>query len=195
MPESTDLLFVHVLEKIVSDPVLETEWVDLLSQLEYVGSRKIVKSVKFESVSPRILKHIAEEADHAWKLKALTVRRGLPPERSWAQGFFSQNGWDYFQKLDRAISASVEGVGCYPAVSWIVEKRVMQVYPAYLEMTRDDAIRDVLFGIISQERTHSAQFDSMVDVSLRGYATDVERKLWKEFLDGVWEKIERLTPQ
>src|SRR5687768_2024353 len=37
-----------LLDRLVASPEAELEWIDLLSQLEYVGCRKIVKSVGFE---------------------------------------------------------------------------------------------------------------------------------------------------
>jgi hypothetical protein len=171
------------LERIVADPSLETEWIDLLSQLEYVGCRKIVKSVGFEAVSLDVLRHVSEEASHAYLLKAVAEQGGLGG-RSWRDGRFSEAGWRYFQELDHRISAlpGAEGLR-YPGVSWAVERRVLAVYPAYLEVTRNEALRRALRRILAQEREHAEQFGQAVFPD--GFSTAaarIEETLWPEFI-------------
>src|SRR6185295_17796202 len=98
-PLGPDPALEAFLRKVSADPGLELEWIDLLSQLEYVGCRKIVKSVRFEGVSLDILRHVSEEASHAFLLKSVAEQGGLP-ERSWREGRFAEAGWGYFQELD-----------------------------------------------------------------------------------------------
>src|SRR5215831_20723061 len=122
----------ELLARIVASPDAELEWIDLLSQLEYVGCRKIVKSVGFESVSLEILRHVSEEASHAFLLKAVVEEGGLR-DRSWREGRFAEAGWRYFQSLDQRVSAFSGSEGLrYPGVSWAIERRVLAVYPEYL---------------------------------------------------------------
>src|SRR5258708_5302121 len=116
-PLSQDSSILDFLSKIVAVPELELEWIDLLSQLEYVGCRKIVKSVAFEAVSLEILRHVSEEASHAFLLKSVVEEGGLRG-RSWREGRFAEAGWRYFQGLDQRISSLPGSPGLrYPPAS------------------------------------------------------------------------------
>jgi len=169
-----------ILSLIVSDPRLELEWLDLLSQLEYVGCRKIMKSVSFDAMTGDALRHASEEASHAYLLKALVEKKGL--KRSWREGRFSQIGWDYFQTLDQEVSVICVDQP-YPAVSWAIERRVLMVYPAYLKSTNDAEVKRVLAQILAQERGHARQFDEFeFPESVREKIISVEEKLWVEFV-------------
>ena len=174
------------LAKVAGDPELELEWIDLLSQLEYVGCRKIVRSVGFEAVSLDILRHVSEEASHAFLLKSVVEEAGLRG-RSWREGRFSAPGWRYFQGLDRAVSAlpAPESLR-YPGVSWAVERRVLVVYPAYLEVTRHEPLRRTLRRILAQEERHGEQFSAGgFPDGYREKAAAIEESLWPEFIAGA----------
>jgi len=49
-----------VLSAIVANPAGEAEWLDLLSQLEYVGCRKIIKAIPYHQIDEGILQHVSE---------------------------------------------------------------------------------------------------------------------------------------
>src|SRR5437868_2781849 len=119
-PLTGDPSILEFLGKLVAAPEMELEWIDLLSQLEFVGCRKIVKSVAFEAVSLEILRHVSEEASHAFLLKSVVEEGGLR-DRSWREGRFAEAGWRYFQGLDQRISALPGSEGLrYPGVSWAI---------------------------------------------------------------------------
>jgi len=177
--------FLSFLESVANDPARECEWVDLLSQLEYVGCRKIIKAVPFERVDLSLLQHVAEEASHAFLLK-----KAAGPYfagRSWPEGRFSALGWKYFQTLDRAVSeAIVDKNECYPVVSWAVERRVMEVYPAYLKITKNPAVKEALSIIVEQEKRHGKQFDGWnIPLDQKEKIIALERGLWQELVDGL----------
>lgn len=182
-PLVEDEALLELLNRISSDPGLEMEWVDLLSQLEYVGCRKIVKSVAFESVSLEVLRHVSEEASHAFLLKSVVEESGLR-DRSWREGRFAEAGWKYFQRLDHAISALRPSEELrYPGVSWAVERRVLVVYPAYLRITRSEPLRRALRRILVQEERHGEQFAEFeFPVGYLDQVARIEESLWPEFL-------------
>ena len=181
-PLAEDASIAEFLGRIVASPDLELEWIDLLSQLEYVGCRKIVKSVGFESVNLEILRHVSEEASHAYLLKAV-VEEGGVRDRSWREGRFAEAGWGYFQSLDQRISSLPASDGLrYPGVSWAIERRVLVVYPAYLKATRNESLKKALRRILAQEERHGAQFGEFAFPD--GYLAQVaaiEEALWPEF--------------
>ncbi len=182
-PPLVDPSVEELLCRVVASPEVELEWIDLLSQLEYVGCRKIVKSVGFESVSLEILRHVSEEASHAFLLKSVVEEGGLR-DRSWRDGRFAEAGWRYFQGLDQRISALPESDGLrYPGVSWAIERRVLVVYPAYLRVTRNESLKKALRRILAQEERHGAQFGEIAYPD--GYLANVaaiEASLWPEFV-------------
>ena len=181
-PLLEDPSIADFLGRLAAAPAMELEWIDLLSQLEYVGCRKIVKSVGFEAVSLEILRHVSEEASHAFLLKAVVEEGGLR-DRSWRDGRFAEAGWRYFQGLDQRISAlpGLEGLR-YPGVSWAIERRVLVVYPAYLRLTRNESLKKALRRILAQEERHGAQFGEFAFPD--GYLAQVaaiEEALWPQF--------------
>ena len=182
-PLVEDPSVVEFLGLVAVDPRTELEWIDLLSQLEYVGCRKIVKSVGFESVSLEVLRHVSEEASHAFLLKSVVEEGGLR-DRSWREGKLAEAGWRYFQSLDQRISALPESEGLrYPGVSWAIERRVLVVYPGYLKVTRNESLKKALRRILAQEERHGAQFsefrfpDGYLDQIAR-----IEESLWPAFV-------------
>lgn len=187
VPHSESLRFAHALDRLVADSSLEVEWLDLLSQLEYVGCRKILKSVPYENVTSEILQHVAEEASHAALLKNVAETLGLP-KRGWDQGRFREIGWRYFTQLDETICHLPHSAkaGFYPSVTWAVESRVLKVYPQYIEKTNEPSVRRVLRRILAQEQSHSSGFASAVaDPGYRGQVLEIEASQWEEFLTGL----------
>ena len=171
------------LDRVAADPALEVEWVDLLSQLEYVGFRKITKSVRYDEVTLETLRHMAEEASHAFLMKSTAEKLGLPG-RSWKDGPFSPAGWAYFQGLDRGVEKQVaDPARCYPLVSVAVERRVLVLYPAYLERTKNPDVRKTVARILAQEKKHAALFDEReLPASEVEHACRLEEKLWAELI-------------
>jgi hypothetical protein len=171
-----------LLGRMTADRDAELEWVDLLSQLEYVGCRKIVKSHRFDAVSLDVLRHISEEASHALLLKAAAEKNGLP-SRSWKDGLLGAAGWRYFQSLDRGVEQQLGSVDlCYALVSVAVERRVLAMYPMYLERTKLDDVRRAVTRILAQEKRHARQFDDLaLPPDAVTAACALEERLWSEF--------------
>lgn len=184
----TELL--SFLQTICEKPHWESEWIDLLSQLEYVGCRKILKGVPFERMDLNLLQHVSEEASHAYLLK-----KAAGPEiaeRSWREGKFADLGWNYFRCLDEQTSRlPEEKQDCYPIVSWAIERRVMEVYPAYLKITRNEELRRALAAILEQEKRHGAQFEGWnLPTEVKDRAILIERGLWREFVEGLKARVD-----
>jgi hypothetical protein len=189
---NADPAFAEFLGAVCADPALEAEWIDLLSQLEYVGCRKIVKGVGFEAVSLDVLRHVSEEASHAFLLKSVAEEGGLRG-RSWREGLFSPAGWRYFQRLDHGVCALLEDAALhYPAVSWAVEERVLSIYPLYLRTSRNESLRRVLRAILAQEERHGERFAATpFPEGFRESALRLEGVLWREFVGEVAQDLKR----
>jgi hypothetical protein len=191
----------ELLYKASSSPALERELLDLLSQLEYVGCRKILKGVPFHAVTAEVLRHVAEEASHAYLLKAAAERLGSserpserPWQRSWADSPMGALGWEYFSRLDERISAETEAATLnYPAVSWAVERRVLMVYPLYLEITRDEGVKQALARILAQEKRHGKELSRVeFPLGLHEKMIAIESELWSELVTGLLGLMSRM---
>jgi hypothetical protein len=167
--------FKTLLRAILDDPRRELEWVELLSQLEFVGCRK---SVPLES----------EEASNAVLLKSL-IEKGGARRRSWGQAPLAQLGWDYFRDLDEGISQLQEDARAhYPAVNWVIQRRVQELYPIYLAMTRNASVKRVLTLILAQERFPGQGLsDGVFSDWFRKRAIAIEAQLWEQFCTGIEE--------
>ncbi len=178
----------HSLENLFpyfkASPKIELEWVDVLSQLEYVGCRKIIKSVGFDAMNGQVLKHLTEEAMHAYLLKSAAEASGLPV-RPWTEGLFCNLGFEYIRDLDAGISELQKNEGdCYPAVSWTLETRVLSLYPAYDEVCQFSKVKKAIGVILAQEKAHALQFKdlSLTDME-KGNLLRLEESLWSRFME------------
>lgn len=174
-------------------PKLELEWVDLLSQLEYVGCRKILKNVEFSNVDVSVLKHLAEEASHAYLLKSAAEQSGLT-KRPWSEGLFSKIGYEYFQTLDTEVAEMQHREeDRYPAVSWAIETRVLTLYPNYVEVCAFPKVKRILGQIMAQEELHAVQFGSFTfNDTEKGEILRLEERLWNRFLERAMAVVKGL---
>src|SRR5262249_10606381 len=141
------------------------------------------------SVSLEVLRHVSEEASHAFLLKAVAegMCRSGPSETASTsfgrEGLFSAAGWNYFQRLDQEVSALSDDVLTrYPAVSWAIERRVLAVYPQYRKITRSEEVKRVLTRILAQEERHGREFESHpFPEGLQADIVEIEAPLWATF--------------
>lgn len=186
-------LWNAVLTRICSSQELEGHWLGVLSLLEYVGCRKILKGVPYQEVDVSVLKHIQDEAGHALQLKTLAEERvGKHP---FGSGLFDVAGWEYFQAVDRLSTELLLGKQePYPVVSWAIERRVFRVYPFYRELTTDEIVKHCIGSILVQEREHRTQFEAVhVPETVREQISECEEQSWEKFVLAI-EKIVPQTP-
>lgn len=181
-PLRLETSFLDLLQRVNADAALERDWIDLLSQLEYVGCRKIMKAIPFNEVNTEILQHISEEASHAFLLKHVIDPSGTAGA-TWGEGRFSSAGWRYFQRLDHGVSALEASANFrYPGVAWAIERRVLGVYPVLLEITKNDSLRRALKTIMGQEKRHGALFAATeFPEGFQSQVIQLEEILWREF--------------
>ncbi len=167
------------LDTICTNPELETRWLDVLSQLEYVGCRKILKSLAYGRVEAAMMRHVSEEALHSFLLKDLVEKRqGV--WTSWTDNPWSKAGWQYIQGVDQALSVRVPPDKAYALVSWAIEERVLALYPAYLKRTDCPDVRRAVKAILAQEKRHSVVFDQF-DEETQQSARSIEAVYWESF--------------
>lgn len=180
-----------VLSAVTCSPEIEAEWLNHLSQLEYVGCRKILKAVPYEKIDLLTLQHIHEEAGHAFLLKEAATKL-LPTIGGFAETRLALPGWNYFKELDLRVSDMLPLADqhlAYAFVSFIVEERVMVLYPAYRAKTTHPVVREALKIILAQEGRHETRFSRWVKREVQPGviqgAQQLESKLWDRFCEEV----------
>ncbi|MCI0572904.1 MAG: hypothetical protein L0Y66_19315 [Myxococcaceae bacterium] len=149
---------LHVLKALAASPALEARWLHTVSLLEFIGARKISRTVADRHPTREVLEHLADETRHAFAFKRLAceVAGGDAPDY-----LCPQEATGYFQKLDRALAAwAMERTGRedlvlhYLLTTTVIERRAMQLYPLYKAASRNPAVREELGQVVTEEQNH-----------------------------------------
>lgn len=192
------------LSAIIADAGLHARWLNTFSFLEYIGFRKIVKSQRAEALTGAILSHALEEGRHALNLKKLAVKLGGPRFDSYAPDTLlcGEEAEAYFQDLDggceeafldRPEAERTKLVYCY--VTWLVERRALEVYGAYKEELAGSEIARKLESLLAEEVRHLAEVESWLkgedpDFARRSKQFEsFEEKLYGDFLTALAHEV------
>ncbi|HEY8006274.1 MAG TPA: hypothetical protein VIE66_05610 [Methylocella sp.] len=191
---------------IVAEPGLHARWLNTFSYLEYVGFRKIVKSQKAEALTAAILGHACEEGRHALGLKKLAIKLGGGAFDSYAPEVLlcGEEANDYFQDLDRfcdeafADRSPEERVSlAYGYVTWLVERRALDVYGIYKNALGNSEIARKLGGLVAEEVKHLSDIEAFLQAGDPDFATKskefeaVETSLYETFLGALTKELAR----
>jgi len=191
---------------IVADPALHARWLNTFSYLEYVGFRKIVKSQRAEGLTAAILGHACEEGRHALGLKKLAIKLGGARFDSYAPEAMlcGEEAEAYFQDLDKACdetfagrSEAERGKLTYCYVTWLVERRALDVYGIYKEALGDSDVARKLGGLLAEETKHLADVEALLHIGDPEFSTRskefeaVEATLYQNFIDALTRKLAR----
>lgn len=168
-PEKVNL--ADLIATVVADRGLHARWLNTFSFLEYVGFRKILKSQRAETLNAETLTHAVEEGRHALRLKKLAIALGGPGFDSYAADCLlcGEEAEDYFQSLDRQCEAQFAERSeaersrlTYLYVTWLVERRALDVYGLYKKAVKDPEIAARLDGMLVEEIGHLRQVESEI---------------------------------
>lgn len=157
--------------KIVKDPQLHARWINTFSFLEYIGFRKIVKSQQAETLNATTLGHAVEEGRHALRLKKLAIQTGGAAFESYTADVLlcGEEAEDYFQSLDHQCEAlfahrdeTERSRLTYLYVTWLVERRALEVYGLYKKVLGGGQIAQKLDGLLVEEVGHLRQVESEI---------------------------------
>jgi hypothetical protein len=160
---------------VVADPALHARWLNKFSYLEYVGFRKIVKSQRAEVLTAAILGHACEEG-----LKKLAIKLGGAQFDSYAPEVLlcGEEAEAYFQDLDKACDeafADRSNEECakltYCYVTWLVERRPLDVYGIYKKALGGSDIARKLGGLLAEETKHLADVEALLRAGDREFST------------------------
>lgn len=201
MDEQTRDHVKDVLETIVEETKREAHWLNTLSLLEYIGARKISKTVA--SVHPEvseILDHLADEARHAFAFKRLAE---IVADDRVSSYLGEDAARSYFSQLDRRATEWLEEVAPdagtlenYLLVTTLIERRAMTVYPLYRSISPESAVEEEVQKIVVEEQDHRVELQEKCLELLSAHgveaiegAIDVERELFEGLMDSVAAEI------
>ena len=179
------------LQAVVKNPPLHAKFMNMLSMLEHMGSRKIMVSQMRRTLTEDSLKHLAEEARHAYFFKRQAERvagqalDGYTEENTMAR----VPALMYFGRLDAGISARAADAEdrdnqAYPWVSLIIELRACWLYHIYHQVLEEAKVHISLKSLLAEEDLHLAEMFEMVGENtdllreLSAYETELFGKLW-----------------
>lgn len=178
------------LTALVQNPKDHARFMNMLSMLEHMGSRKIMVSQMDDpaNMTEEMLSHLAEEARHAYFFKRQARR--IAGGQIDVEGFFEGNtmcrvpALMYFGRLDAGISKSVPEKQAYPWVSLIIELRACWLYGIYQEVLDQSDLKLSLKPLLAEEDKHLAEMFEMCGDNhdtlrrLSAYETELFGKMW-----------------
>ena len=127
--------------------------------MEYIGARKILKSLHQENINEKILAHATEELRHAQVLKkaAQRITPGLCKSYLPDELLCVTDATHYFQVIDHAVQQQLinnNPMQAYLYTTFLIETRAIEFYSIF-EATLAELNRPTVFrGIITEENRH-----------------------------------------
>lgn len=150
------------LRAFCADPDAHVRFLNMLSLMEHIGSRKIMASQAHGALGCEVLKHLAEEARHAFffKRQAEKVARrplGYAAAETMAVGAARM----YLGRLDAGIKRQI-GRPAHPEIpylyaSMIIEVRAVWAYGLYQAVLDETGTALSLKSLMAEEELHLPQ--------------------------------------
>ena len=155
--KKTTLLLLSILEKVTSDSSLHSRFLNTLSYLEYIGSRKMLKSLPSSILDHFFLDHINEETRHSLILKRLaekTAKKNMAFQDD--EMIVGQSAQDYFQEVDHySLKFAFDNpVLNYLYTSYAVEQRALVFYSLYNDVLKKKSFAFSLDAVLNDEIKH-----------------------------------------
>lgn len=177
----------NFLQGLVGDKPRHARFMNMLSMLEHMGSRKIMVSQMNKCLTEDILKHLAEEARHAYFFKRQAERLAGHA----LNGYTDENTMErvpammYFGRMDAGIAKRVTG-DAYPWVSLIIELRACWLYAIYQSVLENSGLHISLKSLLAEEDMHLAEMFGMCGgdheqlKALSAYETGLFEKMFEK---------------
>jgi len=180
-----------LLRTITASRALHWRWLNTLSFLEHIGSRKIFRANLEAQMNEMLLRHASEEARHALFFKTMARREaGLESDFAPDSLLCGSSANRYIQSLDSAVKRRIgtgQGFHCYLLTTYLIEVRAGSVYPLYQEILSNAKSPISLRSIILEEEGHLAEMRE--EMSRHGLDVEAEvlapaeEALFARFLD------------
>ncbi len=195
---------------VIKDDHLHARWLNTFSYLEYVGFRKIIKSQRADVLNRAFLNHALEEGGHAFLLKNMAVKVGgkdfdfYTPETMLS----AKAAGAYFQDLDHGCDEKFAGVPeserakiVYLYVTWLIERRALDVYGRYKEALGSSPLSEQLDELLDEEVGHLHQVEAGLAAGDPDHATRapafeaLEQNLFETFVAALAQELAPPPPR
>lgn len=148
-----------LLNRIVPNASLHGRFLNTLALLEHMGSRKIMATQHGESIDQATLRHVAEEAHHAYFMKRQAEKTAARPlEFRNADLLAPAAARMYFQRLEaglvRTLGRESSMRAAYLYMSLIVEFRALWFYRLYQQTLNRLGAALSLKRVLGEEQNH-----------------------------------------
>ena len=150
-----------LLARIVPDAPRHARLVNTLSLLEHMGSHKIMATQHAADIDQPTLKHVAEEAHHAYFMKRQAEKTAQRPMEYVASDLLAPAAARmYFQRLEAAMIRTLApergARAVYLYMSMIVEFRALWFYGLYQQVLQRARHVLSLKRVLGEEQSHLA---------------------------------------
>jgi hypothetical protein len=189
-PASLESRVHALLAHIGVDDALGARFLNTLSLMEHVGSRKIMISQSRGGVlNAQTLQHLAEETRHAFFFKrAAEALAGRPLGYEEGDLLAGAQARHYMARLDARIARGATGRNAYLFMSYIVEVRAVWFYNLYDRVLKAGGRPLKLTSLLAEEKSHlaemRAQLDQAAETQLAAFSAH-ENSLFARLLAGL----------
>jgi hypothetical protein len=189
-----------LLDVLVAEPKRHARMINTLSLLEHMGSHKIMATQHSAAIDQATLKHVAEEAHHAFFMKRQAEKAaGRPLEYVAGDLLAPSSARMYFQRLEcatvRALPARRSERAAYLTMSMIVEFRALWFYGLYEQALKRARHALSLKRVLGEEHAHLGDMAERLDAcgelddARAAEVLAAERKLYTRLLGALERAI------
>jgi hypothetical protein len=159
-----------ILTRLVPDAPRHARLVNTLSMLEHIGSHKIMSTQHAADIDQPTLKHVAEEAHHAYFMKRQAEKTAQRPmEYVPADLLAPAAARMYFQRLEsamvRTLARQRSARAVYLYMSMIVEFRALWFYGLYQQTLQRARHPLSLKRVIGEEQNHLGDIANRLELA------------------------------
>jgi hypothetical protein len=150
-----------LLARICAVPGLHARFLNTLSLMEHIGSRKIMATqAKGGALDSDTLQHIAEEARHAFFFKRQAeAAAGHTLPYSMDTIMAGAQARAYMGRLDAHIARTAKGAAAYLYMSLVIELRAVWFYRVYQDVLTASGKQIRLTSLLAEENRHLQEME------------------------------------
>jgi hypothetical protein len=158
-----------LLARIVPDAPRHARMINTLSMLEHIGSHKIMSTQHAPDIDQPTLKHVAEEAQHAYFMKRQAEKAAERPMDYVDVDLLAPAAARmYFQRLESALVRTLvrqrSERAVYLYMSMIIEFRALWFYGLYQQTLQRAQHPMSLKRVLGEEQNHLADIANRLDM-------------------------------
>lgn len=148
-----------LLDAVIAEPQRHARMINTLSLLEHMGSHKIMSTQHSAAIDQATLKHVAEEAQHAYFMKRQAEKTAERELEYVARDLLAPSSARmYFQRLEgatvRTLGPRRSSRAAYLYMSMIVEFRALWFYGLYDQALKRARHAMSLKRVLGEEQAH-----------------------------------------